>query len=163
MNNWSLVAILTSLRIELRKVYLSFQRGLLELPSSSSSPLPSDWFFRQVLEGIPLQLRRSYRIESILPNPRLRKKLTDPDGQVMCLLEEIRSCLTYEDDEKELESSSNTDVLLFLLQSVKEIDARIVRECDEIEAKYGDIIPFGNLSCKDWLGNKQQRFPVPKN
>jgi hypothetical protein len=134
INHWSLVAIIVAVRIELRNLYLKCQRGLLEIPQDDE--VVNDWFFRQVLEAIPIQLRRHYSSSS---HSRHRKSKSGGGGggvcaeeQVTFLLDEIRSCLTFENEEIEFPQASRMELQLFLFQSVKLIDARLLRELNEV-------------------------------
>jgi hypothetical protein len=139
INHWCLVAIIVAIRIGLRNLYLKCQRGLLEIPQDQE--VINDWFFRQVLEVVPLQLRRNYHVTSgnsaYSSNSRIRKKVDNgsggnPDEQVRFLLDDLRNCLTFENEEIEFEEASRMELQQFLLQSVKYIDSKLIKELDEV-------------------------------
>lgn len=128
------MAIIVAVRIELRNLYLKCQRGLLEIPQDEE--VVSDWFFRQVLEAVPLQLRRNYHVNNSNSSShyRHRKKSSSggPDEQVTFLLDDIRSCLTFENEEIEFHQASRIELQMFLFQSVKLIDSKLLRELNEV-------------------------------
>ena len=128
------MAIIVAVRIELRNLYLKCQRGLLEIPQDEE--IVSDWFFRQVLEAVPLQLRRNYHVNNSNSSShyRHRKKSSggSPDEQVTFVLDEIRSCLTFENEEIEFHQASRIELQMFLFQSVKLIDSKLLRELNEV-------------------------------
>jgi hypothetical protein len=132
INHWALVAIIVSLRIELRNLYLKCQRGLLDMPTGDTL---NDWFFHQALEALPLQLKRNYQLNSH-NNSRYyhRKKSSDPEEQISLLLGDVKSYLTFEDEEVEggLAQATRNELQIFLYQSVKLIDQRLMRELDEV-------------------------------
>mmetsp|Transcript_20387 Transcript_20387/g.29279 ORF Transcript_20387/g.29279 Transcript_20387/m.29279 type:complete len:913 (-) Transcript_20387:71-2809(-) len=152
---WSLVAVLVLFRIEMKKMYMNYQRGLLEIPDGGVD----DFFFRYALDKIPTQLRRNYNPD----NQGRSKRRSGPDALILNLFDEVRSFLTNDSEEIELENMPTHDILLFLHGASKRLDQRLLKTLDEAEEKFFDVVPFGIISCKEWLANKAQRFPVPKN
>ena len=95
----------------------------------------------------------------------------------------MKGYLQVEEDPQEM---SRYEVLNKLLEAVKLVDARLIRSLDEVrgvrhvwnngsisitvalcrqiqaESRFFDTIPFGITSCKEWLANKAQKFPLPK-
>ncbi|CAE7495514.1 unnamed protein product [Symbiodinium microadriaticum] len=145
---WTDVAILVACRIELKKVYVALQRGLLTIDSDHG-----DFFFRLIFDKIPKPFKLTYN-----PDVRYRKR-TGPDAHVFSLFEEVKSFLLVEEDPLEM---SRQDALVKLLDAAKRIDDRLIHSLDDAESRFFDTIPYGITSCKEWLANKAQKFPIPK-
>jgi hypothetical protein len=157
---WTQVALLVIFRVELKKVYINYQRGLVELPDDADL----DWFFRGIITRVPPILKRSY----IVDNPhrqqgkRIRPNPSDMDAEIITVLDEIRSYLTIDNEDEEVEDIDRQAVLLFLYDCSRHLDKRLLFSLDEAESLFHDSVPFGSTSCKEWLVNKAQKFPIPK-
>jgi hypothetical protein len=99
------------------------QRGLLEIPTDVEAP--RDWFFRETLAGVPSQLKRSYQIGR-------RRSASGADSEIIMLLEDLRSILTYEDEEEELADVPKAEIVQYLIEAVKHLDMRLLKELDEV-------------------------------
>lgn len=74
----------------------------------------------------------------------------------------VKNYLISENGENEWNELTRSEILNYLHKSLKLIDNKLITELNEVETKYFDIIPYGNMSCKEWLNSKSQKIKIEK-
>lgn len=154
-SSWTEIALLVAMRQELKKLFIWFQRGLLTVPDEN--PEGSLWIFSELLRRLPPILKGSYSVST-------RNKKSVRSEACHSVLEKTRSLFTFEqDDENKMGFAYPKSVLPFLYTTVKQFDRLLLDKLNDAESTIGDVIPYGNGTCKEWLLSKMQKFPEPKS